>query len=163
MNSFNAAPIDWLGPGYSTRPGTVSFTNGPGGLLAGLTDDEASPSSGDIRKLVYELLEAFFISWRGKAAEKLPRQLTVNRSTSYNDLTQEIVKTYVVTVSLRAEELDVADEPSHVSHAPEHHATDFDHFETHGHGIGHHDEEISYAEGATSADDDTGSVGYGQL
>ena len=92
------APTDWLS-GYVLVPDSfadagdtglntskayicipIDNSEAVGAGLGNLTEAEANGSSGDVRKVIYELLESMYQWYNGIATGSTPSKLTVTRS-----------------------------------------------------------------------------------
>ena len=82
---FDPAPSTWLGAGYDVDTGThvISLNTNDAAsnkLLAQLTDALADPTTGDIRSVMFAVLEAFYTAWRAVADADHPTKMTITRS-----------------------------------------------------------------------------------
>src|SRR5690606_12798565 len=77
-----------------------------------LTDAEADPTTGDVRKLFYALCEMMYQARNAIAPEDLPVQMQIFRTSSVNDVTGEITRTYTLQFVTEATGVEVADEPA---------------------------------------------------
>jgi len=82
-------PSTWLGAGYTLSSHLVRIEDNDAAntnkTLAGLTDVEADPTTGDIRKVTFEFVEAMYQAWRTQvAANNQPTKMTITRSSIEN-------------------------------------------------------------------------------
>ena len=118
MAFTDKTPAAWLGAGYNTQSGKIELNTNDAvsnKLLTELTDAEADENSGDIGRLLYGILDGVYAKLQAKNAELLPEdrptRFNFNRSTSLNDTTGLITKSYNFTFTLKATGVDVAPEP----------------------------------------------------
>lgn len=102
--AFDAKPSTWLGAGYDSDSGAHTITANTNDAASNktfpeLTDVEADPTTGDVRKLMYAILNQFYASWAATAAADRPTKMNLVRSTSENT-TGDIVRTYSLQFTL---------------------------------------------------------------
>ncbi len=112
--AFDKKPSTWLGAGYVADDSghTITFNTADAAsnkLLAELTDAEADETTGDVRKLVFAVMEALHAAWAAQAAADRPTKLTIYKSSSVSGST--ITNTYTVVTVNDITAQDVADEP----------------------------------------------------
>jgi thymidylate kinase len=75
---------------------------------------EADGSTGDFRKVMLAWMEAVYQHYNGLATADRPVKMVVNRSTSVNDTTNAITRTYAVALICEPSVggIEVKDEPS---------------------------------------------------
>ena len=131
----NLTPSTWLGAGYSADSSDHTITFGIAGNATGvvfpaITDAEAVPADtggtaeapttagGDIRKVLFGLLDGLYEKWLLRVAAAaaapttapLPTKFTMYKSTSTNDTTGEVTRTYSVQVKTTVTGEEVAAE-----------------------------------------------------
>ena len=103
----------------ATRGGTVVDITADGGTahilksmgpLYEVTDTEANASTGDWRKVLFGIMEMIYYKWTGTATEDQPSKVSVSRSSSVNNTTNEITRRYTVSLTLAPGAVDVASE-----------------------------------------------------
>lgn len=110
--ALNVTPATWLGNGYSTGAGTIIFstaqqaTPNTNKTLPKVDDKsagaESAPATGDIRRLLFGLIDGLYEKWLLRVAaaalapttDPLPTKMTIYKSTSTNDTTGEVTRTY---------------------------------------------------------------------
>lgn len=113
--SADIKPSTWLGSGYTVNTGShiVSMTTNDAGsniVLKNLTDAEADPTTGDIRKVAFEFVEAMFQAWTTQvAASNQPLQMTISRS-SFENAAGELTRTYNLQFNVSGGTVDVVPE-----------------------------------------------------
>jgi hypothetical protein len=119
MPFTDKSPAAWLGAGYNASTGKIELntnTAATNKLLTELTDAEADETTGDIRKLLFGILDGLYTQFNSKnsalAAADRPQRITFTRSTSVNDATGFINRAYVVNIQLEAASVEVANEPA---------------------------------------------------
>jgi len=104
--AWDPTPTEWL-PNWSEDGTTISL---PIASLPQLTAAEADATTGDIRKIVFALVDALQQAYAGLAAADKPSKLTITRATSVNDTDGTIRRTYSFEFELEAVAEEVADE-----------------------------------------------------
>lgn len=107
-------PSTWLGAGYTLSSHLIRFeTNDAANAnktLAGLTDTEGDPTTGDIRKVLFEIAEKAYQSWRTQvAAVNQPTKMTLTRSSIENP-DGTISRTYSMQFVVSGGTVDVVSE-----------------------------------------------------
>ena len=102
---YDAKPSTWLGAGYASSAGSHTITLNTNDAasnktLPQLTDVEADPTTGDIRKLMYALSEALYQAYNAIATADRPTKMAVYRGTSTNEQTGVITRNYTFNFSL---------------------------------------------------------------
>lgn len=113
--AFDPKPSTWLGAGYSLANNAISLTTADkdGDIaLPEVTDAEADPTTGDIRKVLFGLMEAIFQAWNGVAAADRPTMMTIQKGSYANVETGRIETTFTARFTTVAAGYEVADEPS---------------------------------------------------
>jgi hypothetical protein len=85
--AFDKKPSTWLGPGYSSDDSahtiTMNTSDAPSDkTLLQLTDADADPDSGDIRVLLFALLEAAYQASVAQGPSNNPKKTVISRSAS---------------------------------------------------------------------------------
>lgn len=108
--AFNPLPPAWL-PNWSEDATNITL---PIASLPELTAAEADAASGDIRKILYALMEKLYAVWAAQEVADRPTKFTLTRATSVNDETGLITRQYVVTLVCEpvAGGIEVDDEPA---------------------------------------------------
>lgn len=103
--ALDVLPSTWLGAGYTADNSahTISFKTAEGtpATLPQLTDAEAATNA-DVRKILFGLIDGLYEKWLLRVAaaaaapttDPLPTKMTVYKSTSTNDTTGEVTRTY---------------------------------------------------------------------
>jgi hypothetical protein len=81
--AFDPKPSTWLGPGYTVATGeiTLNTADNVGDVcVPELTDVEAHPTTGDIRRVNFALCELMRASWDATAIEDRPTRMQITRS-----------------------------------------------------------------------------------
>ncbi len=80
--AFDPKPSTWLGAGYGVTSHVAGFNTNDASsnkLLTQITDADADPTTGDIRKLTMALLETLYKAWLTQAGSQ-PAKMTINRT-----------------------------------------------------------------------------------
>jgi hypothetical protein len=119
MPFTDKSPASWLGAGYNASTGKIELntsTAATNKLLTELTDAEANETTGDIRKLLFGILDGLYVKYQEKnsalAIANRPERVTFTRNTSVNDATGLINRSYTVNIQLEAASIEVANEPA---------------------------------------------------
>jgi hypothetical protein len=80
------------------------------GQLYEVTDTEANATTGDWRKVLFGLMEMIYYKWTGTATADRPGKVSVTRSASVNNATNEITRRYTVSITLNPGTVDVSAE-----------------------------------------------------
>lgn len=113
--AFDKKPATWLGAGYAADSSghTISLNTGNAAsnqLLLELTDAEADPETGDVRKLIFALMESLNVAWEAQDPVDRPARMMMYKSSVVTGAT--ITHTYTVTTVNEITAQDVADEPA---------------------------------------------------
>lgn len=111
--AFDKSPSTWLGAGYTLGTNAVSLKTANAGsdvALPNLTDEEADPSTGDIRKVMEAFCSAFYEAWVATSEEDRPQmmQLFKNAQAIPDSNQVQIQFGFIFTVDAA---IEVADEP----------------------------------------------------
>lgn len=116
--AFDPKPSTWLGAGYTVDAGahTITFTtNDAGGTkaLPLLTDALANPTTGDIRAVMFAIVEAFNAAWAAQGAGNTPLEMTLTRTAFERTVsgTDQLIRTYSQQLVLLPTGFVIADEP----------------------------------------------------
>lgn len=114
--AYDAKPSTWLGAGYasSSVAHTITLNTNDAAsnkTLPELTDAEADPTSGDVRKLYFALLEALYQSYNATAAADRPTKMAIYRSSTVDETTGNIARSYSVQFSVVPSGIEVIAEP----------------------------------------------------
>jgi hypothetical protein len=113
------SPAAWLGAGYNSATGKIELNTNNAAtnkLLTELTDAEADETTGDIRKLLFGVVDGLYTQFNSKnsalATADRPQRVAFTRATSVNDATGLITRSYSVSFQLEAASVEVANEPA---------------------------------------------------
>lgn len=108
--AFDKTPTTWL-PNWSEDETNIAL---PLASLPELTAAEADAASGDIRKILYALLEKLHAVYAALPVADRPSRMTIARSSSVNDTTGDITRQYTITLVTEpvAGGIEVKDEPA---------------------------------------------------
>lgn len=95
-----------------TDTGTGTHTAHAYGPLEELTDAEidATGVTGDWRKIVFGIVEMLYQRWNSTPAADRPRKVTIVRTSSTNETTNEVTRYYTFQTKLAPTAVDVVDE-----------------------------------------------------
>lgn len=82
----------------------------PIAALPELTADEANATTGDIREIIYSIVEKAYQAQQALDAADRSARLTIRRSTSINQDTDAVTRTYTLTFTRDTEGTAMADE-----------------------------------------------------
>ena len=118
MALTDKSPATWLGAGYNSSSGKIELNTNDADanrLLTELTDAEADETTGDFRKLLFGILDGLYTQFTTKNATLAPadrsQRVTFTRSSSVNEATGLINRSYNISIQLEAASVDVANEP----------------------------------------------------
>lgn len=104
--AFSDTPTDWIADWEEDETDiTVPIAS-----FAELTAAEADGTTGDIRKIVFAILEQLWTVWAATASADRPTKWTMSKSASVNTTTGITTVQYVNTFSVETTAQDVADE-----------------------------------------------------
>jgi hypothetical protein len=112
MTAPVVAPATWLGAGYSAAANAITMNTNDAGsnkTLVELTDVEAHATTGDIRKVLFAICEAAYAAWIARAADPTEKML-IYRSSSINETTGKITRTYQLVFETDIVSQEVSDE-----------------------------------------------------
>lgn len=105
-----------LFPGYEqvAAGGTVTAESIviPLSALSGLTTAEANATTGDARKVAFELAKTMHLNIQGMPEADRPAQMLTAESTPTGQGPNEVRKSYTLTFDVNIASVDVADEPA---------------------------------------------------
>lgn len=93
--AFDPAPSTWI-PGWSEN-GTDITIAALTTAFPEMTAAEADASTGDIRKVLFAICESLNAKWLATAAADRPAKMTIARSSSVNETTDEVTKRFTFT------------------------------------------------------------------
>lgn len=99
--AFAKAPSTWLGAGYSlgTNQAIFNTSNHATPCLVECSNTDANATTGDIRQLMFGILEKLYGTWTATAGVDRPTKMIVSRSTS-EDQDGNLIRTFIVTMTL---------------------------------------------------------------
>lgn len=101
-------------PGYEYKAAGATVTADsiviPLTALAGLDAAEAHATTGDSRKIAFELIDAIYAYINGLATADKPTKLNITRTSSVDDATGNVTRNHYVQTVLASTGLDVATE-----------------------------------------------------
>jgi hypothetical protein len=109
--SFNKSPQNLI-PGWVAQGSSYVV---PASFLQDLTKDQADPSAGDSRAIIYAFLEGFYRWYNSLDQDNRPTKLEVGRSSYVDDRTNTISRSYSFTVETSLAALSVTDEQPQAS------------------------------------------------
>ena len=89
--AFSSVPTLIFG---STFTSTATNFTVPLSAFAELTSAEVNASTGDSRKIIYGMLERFYTYYNGLAAEDRPAKMTLSKTTSGLNASNEVTVNY---------------------------------------------------------------------
>lgn len=104
--AFTKTPTTWLDD-WSENGTTISV---PLATFPELTEAEADGASGDIRKIVFAIMEKLWTEWAATETANRPGKWTMTKSASVNTTTGITTVQYVNTFAVETTAQDVADE-----------------------------------------------------
>jgi hypothetical protein len=107
--AFDAKPSTWLGAGYALASHVLSANTNDASsnkTFPQLTDAEANPTTGDVRKLFYAICDQFYGSYNSTASADRPTRMSIVRSTTEN-ASGQLVRSYTFQFTLDGSSLDV--------------------------------------------------------
>ena len=113
--AFDKKPSTWLGAGYaaSAENHTITLNTADAAsdkTVPELADAEADPATGDVRKLIFALMESLNVAWEAQDPVDRPARMMMYKSSVVTGAT--ITHTYTVTTVNEITAQDVADEPA---------------------------------------------------
>lgn len=111
--AFNPAPQTWLGLGYTLAASNVKLTTATAGgniALPQLTDTEANATTGDIREVVFAIMEALSAAWTAQAPADRPVEMTIQKTAS-NVVAGKVTYNYSVSINATILTENVTPEP----------------------------------------------------
>lgn len=100
--AYTQAPADWI-PSWSEDATNITV---PIASFPELTAAEADATTGDIREVLYALLEVLRAKYVATAEADRPTKMTIARSTYVDEATEVVYRTY--TVGFQLTEADAA-------------------------------------------------------
>jgi len=119
--AFDETPTTWLA-NWSEDGTNITV---PIATFPELTAAEADASTGDIRKIVFAIIEKLYQTWIGTAAADRPTKWTMAKTATVSTIRNVIASRYTITIETEINTQEVRDEysssPSHtVSHTASH-------------------------------------------
>ena len=117
--AYTPVPSTWLGAGYtlsgSGATAAINFGingNTTGATFTEITAAEANASTGEIRKIIYGVVEGLYQKYLTVSATpaNLPNRLTISKNSSVNATTGLITSSYTFSFVLEATGLEVTAE-----------------------------------------------------
>lgn len=103
--AFDQKPSTWFGAGYSVTSHVIGFKSSDGSpvTVPNLPDADADPTTGDVRKVMFNMDEMEYQAWVTQvAAGGQPLKMTIIRSSIENSdgtFTRTYTKQYIVASS----------------------------------------------------------------
>ena len=104
--AFDSTPTTWL-PNWSEDGTSITV---PLATFPRLTAAEADAVDGDIRKIVFALVDQLVSAFLATAADDRPGKMTLSRQTLPDDLTGAVRRVYQFAFDLDTIDEEVADE-----------------------------------------------------
>ncbi len=92
--AFSAVPTTWI-PSWSEDGTNITV---PIASFPELTAAEADAATGDIRKIVFAIIEKLYQAYNATATADRPTKWTMSKSTSVNTTTNVNTNTYSITI-----------------------------------------------------------------
>jgi len=94
----------------STNTGTGTHTIKVLGILQEVTNVEAHATTGDWRKITYGIMEMLYQRWLNTDTANRSAQMSISRSSTTNDVTGAVTRSYTVRVTTIPSGMEVIDE-----------------------------------------------------
>lgn len=110
--AFNPAPSNWLGAGYVLTSNSIGFNTNDSATnktLTQLTTAEANASSGNIREVIFAMVEAFYQAYVSKDVADRPTKLSISRNGT-TTVSGNINYTYNFQIEVSPTAVNVANE-----------------------------------------------------
>lgn len=104
--SFNKAPSNWI-PNWASNVTDITI---PIASLPELTAAEADVTTGDIRKIVFAVMEQLYGKYNSTDNADKPAMMVLSKSASVNTSTGITTNTYSVTIKTSTTAQEVVDE-----------------------------------------------------
>lgn len=104
--AFDPTPTTWIA-GWSEDGTSISV---PIASFPELTAAEADGATGDIRKIVFAIMEKLFATYNGTASDSKPAMMSVSKSVTVNTATGVTTNNYTVTIKTSTVAQEVVDE-----------------------------------------------------
>lgn len=92
--AFNPAPSNWF-DSWSEDGTNITV---PIATFPRLTAAEADGTTGDIRKVLFAILDKLYSEWTERLAADRPTRMTVARTKSYNDASGTVTEVHTITL-----------------------------------------------------------------
>lgn len=99
-------PPDWIAD-WSENGTNVTF---PIASIPEMSADEADATTGDMRKVLFAICDQMYEVYNALATDNKPTKMTIYRSTSTNDLTGAVTKSYQFVFNVSVGSVEVVDE-----------------------------------------------------
>ncbi|MCX7010382.1 MAG: hypothetical protein NTY53_24605 [Kiritimatiellaeota bacterium] len=106
--AFDKKPSTWI-PNWTEDGTDISV---PIASFPELTSVEADGTTGDIRKVLFAMLEELYQKWLATAAADRPSKMTITKSSNLNAATGVVTNVYTVRFSNDIVAQEVEDEPT---------------------------------------------------
>ena len=104
--AFDKKPSTWI-PNWSENGSDITV---PIATFPEMTDAEADATTGDIRKVLFAIMEQLWAKWLATATADRPAKMTINRGTSTDDRTGVVTKQFTLVFKTQVSGQEVADE-----------------------------------------------------
>lgn len=104
--AFSPVPTDWIA-NWSEDGTNITV---PIASFPELTAAEADAATGDIRKIVWAILEKLYQAYNAKATADRPTKWTVTKSSSVNTQTGVVTNSFIHTIYTEISTQEVVDE-----------------------------------------------------
>jgi len=112
--AYSSLPSTFFGAGYTATAGShllsITTSTGTPALASDLTNVEADTTTGDWRKICYSLMQMLYTKYTEVPEGNESNRMTFNRSSSTNDATGIMTRTFTAQFELDIGTPDVADE-----------------------------------------------------
>ena len=104
--AFNKAPANWI-PNWSSNGTSITI---PIASFPELSAAEADVTTGDIRKIVFAIMEELYGKYNSTDNADKPAMMSLSKSASVNTSTGVTTNTYSVTIKTSTTAQEVVDE-----------------------------------------------------
>jgi hypothetical protein len=111
--AFNKSPQDWIDGIVSIEDDHVTPESLviPLSSIPELTSAEVNDTTGDIRRLLFAVVDSFYQAWNAKPNADRPVRMTVSRQTTVNDALGTTTRNYTFSFAISTGSIEVAPEP----------------------------------------------------
>lgn len=106
--AFDPTPSAWIAS-WSEDGSNITV---PIASFAELTDTEADGTTGDIRKIMFAVVEQFYQAYNAEATADRPTQMRIYKSASINPETSVLTNSYTFQFTCGIGSQEVSDEPT---------------------------------------------------